>query len=400
MRHAALLPTLLVLAACAGEVKAPVADAGSARRVVTGTVTALDGTASRDPGGLPLSYAWSFLAVPPGSAAALRDPHLASPSFTPDLTGSYDLQLVVSNGTRSSAPAHVSITADPSVGAVVAVAGFTVSAAYAGDTDHLRAPRGIAVKPGGGLYVANGGGTGVAASVSFHQGGTSRVFSPGTYFALTAPQDLAWDAANSRLLASAGRRLVAMGADGVQTAAAESDWTLNGLAWDGTTLLAAEATNRQVLTGLPATPTAIAGLNLALGNGARPWGLAATSASGVQVVFVGQPNNADATVVRFSAGATVAIATDSILSGVRDLVLSPCTTPKLLAAARSTGTIAVLNDCATTGCAGGAALRSLIQGLGNPVGLAFEGSGDTATLWVSDETLNTVFKVTGPFCSL
>jgi DNA-binding beta-propeller fold protein YncE len=284
---------------------------------------------------------------------------------------------------------------------VVAVAGFTARAAYAGDADHLRAPRGIAVKPTGGLYVANGGGAGVAASVSFHHAGTSQLFSPGTYFALTAPQDLAWDAAGGRLLASAGRRLVAMGADGVQTAVAESDWTLNGLAWDGTTLLAAEASNRQVLSGLPATLAALPGVNLALGNAARPWGVVATSAGGVQVVYVGQPNTADATVVRFTAGTTVAIATDSILSGVRDLVLTPCPTPKLLAAARSTGTVAVLDaGCTTTGCAGGPALRSLIQGLGNPVGLAFEGSGDTATLWVSDESLNTVFQVTGPFCSL
>ncbi len=399
MRHSALLPLLLVLA-CAGEVKAPTADAGSPRRVVTGAWVALDGTASSDPDGLPLHYTWSFVATPPGSAAAFRDATLASPSFLPDLAGTYDLQLVVSNGTKSSPPDRVSITADPSVGAVVAVTGFTVRAAYAGDVDRLRAPRGLAVNPAGGLYVANGGGGGVLPSVSFHQGTTSRLYSPGTYFALTSPQDLAWDAANSRLLASAGRRLVAIAADGVQTLAAENDWTLNGLAWDGTSLLAAEGTNRQVLTGLPTTPVALAGLNLALGNGARPWGVAATSASGVQVVFVGQPNNADATVVRFTAGATVAIATDSILAGVRDLVLTPCPTPKLVAAARTTGTIAVLNDCTTTGCAGGTALRSLLQGLGNPVGLAFEGTGDAATLWVSDETLNTIYKVTGPFCSL
>jgi len=116
----------LLLAACGGggsggsaPNQPPVADAGAAQSVATGTAVTLSGAASRDPDGDPLSYSWSFTGRPAGSAAALVNPTSVSPSFTPDLAGDYVLSLTVSDGRVTSAPATVTITArlpyDPAV---------------------------------------------------------------------------------------------------------------------------------------------------------------------------------------------------------------------------------------------------------------------------------------------
>jgi hypothetical protein len=51
-----------------------------------------------DPDGDPVTYAWSLLTRPAGSAAMLSDSAATSPTFTPDVAGSYTFQLAVSDG--------------------------------------------------------------------------------------------------------------------------------------------------------------------------------------------------------------------------------------------------------------------------------------------------------------
>jgi CubicO group peptidase (beta-lactamase class C family) len=89
----------------------PVANAGVDRGVITGQEVTLDGTASSDEDGVPLSYAWSFTAVPAGSSVTLIDASTSLPTFTPDVDGSYFLELVVNDGTVNSTPASVTISA-------------------------------------------------------------------------------------------------------------------------------------------------------------------------------------------------------------------------------------------------------------------------------------------------
>ncbi len=81
----------------------PGADAGPDRNGQTGAIIVLDGSASRDDDGDPLTFSWS-LARPPGSAAALSDPAAVSPTFAADVSGTYTVSLVVSDGMDSSAP--------------------------------------------------------------------------------------------------------------------------------------------------------------------------------------------------------------------------------------------------------------------------------------------------------
>jgi hypothetical protein len=107
----------LLLAGCGGgdgggsSNKAPVANAGAAQNVAVGGIVTLDGSASSDADGDTLTYAWSLTELPTGSAATLSSLTAQRPTFTPDVAGTYVARLVVNDGTVSSTPATVTITA-------------------------------------------------------------------------------------------------------------------------------------------------------------------------------------------------------------------------------------------------------------------------------------------------
>ncbi|MCK6371669.1 MAG: PKD domain-containing protein, partial [Gammaproteobacteria bacterium] len=101
----------------------PVANAGRDEPGYTGILLQLDGSASVDPDGQPLSFSWSFVSRPAGSTATLADATTVRPSFTPDVTGDYEVQLVVSDGSVSSTPDTVLIANSASNIAPVASAG-------------------------------------------------------------------------------------------------------------------------------------------------------------------------------------------------------------------------------------------------------------------------------------
>jgi len=93
----------------------PVADAGPDRNVFTGDTVTLDGSGSFDPDSGPelLVYQWSFVSVPAGSSvsgAEITDSGTPSPSFVPDVDGTYVLVLDVSDG-KDTASDTVSIFA-------------------------------------------------------------------------------------------------------------------------------------------------------------------------------------------------------------------------------------------------------------------------------------------------
>ncbi|MFC1602923.1 putative Ig domain-containing protein [Pseudomonadota bacterium] len=87
----------------------PVADAGTDITVFIGDVATLGGQGSYDIDRDVLTYSWSLLEAPVGSAASLSDPTTVQPTFMPDLVGLYSVQLVVNDGEYNSLSDSVQI---------------------------------------------------------------------------------------------------------------------------------------------------------------------------------------------------------------------------------------------------------------------------------------------------
>ena len=78
---------------------------------LVGQAVSLNGTSSTDPEHDSLLYAWTLTSRPAGSVASIAFPAQAVASFTPDLPGTYDLTLTVSDFLGAGTPASVSVVA-------------------------------------------------------------------------------------------------------------------------------------------------------------------------------------------------------------------------------------------------------------------------------------------------
>lgn len=82
----------------------------SATSVSTGTMITLDGRNSYDPDGQALSYSWSLAQKPQDSLAELTNATSSVAHLTPDVEGTYIVQLIVNDGALDSDPATVEIS--------------------------------------------------------------------------------------------------------------------------------------------------------------------------------------------------------------------------------------------------------------------------------------------------
>ncbi|GEM_PF-1128494 len=79
--------------------------------IYVGKETLLDGTDSSDPDDFPLTYSWTIMVKPAGSAASIKDADKVQARFTPDRPGKYVVKLVVNNGVWDSDPDTVTLNA-------------------------------------------------------------------------------------------------------------------------------------------------------------------------------------------------------------------------------------------------------------------------------------------------
>lgn len=87
----------------------PVAIPGSDQNILVGDTVTLNGSGSFDPEGDPLSYRWAFVSQPANSIAVLSNANTLNSSFIADMSGAYEVQLIVNDGEVDSAPHTVHI---------------------------------------------------------------------------------------------------------------------------------------------------------------------------------------------------------------------------------------------------------------------------------------------------
>jgi chitinase len=91
--------------------RAPVASAGGNRQAYVRQAVTLDGSASVDPDGDAITFSWRIAAAPAGSVAALTGGATATPAFTPDLVGSYEVEVTVTDSSGATAVATAVVSA-------------------------------------------------------------------------------------------------------------------------------------------------------------------------------------------------------------------------------------------------------------------------------------------------
>ncbi|MCI5066764.1 PKD domain-containing protein [bacterium] len=96
-----------------GQADVLTADAGPDKNARVEIPISLDGSRSSLSEEALLEFSWSLTSQPDGSSAVLVRPDEVSPHFVPDVPGEYTFQLVVSDGTGTSAPDSVTVTAVP-----------------------------------------------------------------------------------------------------------------------------------------------------------------------------------------------------------------------------------------------------------------------------------------------
>ncbi|WP_431777860.1 PKD domain-containing protein [Ottowia caeni] len=106
-------PATVAVLASSGNI-APTANAGMSQYVQPQTSVTLDGSASADANGDPLTYRWSMTSKPEGSAASLSSSAAVHPTFVADKEGEYVVSLVVNDGTVDSEPAAVTVNVSTS----------------------------------------------------------------------------------------------------------------------------------------------------------------------------------------------------------------------------------------------------------------------------------------------
>ncbi len=90
--------------------RVPRADAGRDQTVTAGDTVTLDGSASSDPDGDPISYTWSQVQGP--ASVTLQGANTAQASFVAGAAGLYEFQLIVRDGQVASSPDRVRVTVE------------------------------------------------------------------------------------------------------------------------------------------------------------------------------------------------------------------------------------------------------------------------------------------------
>jgi len=114
---------------------APVAVAGGNQAVVQGDLVELDGFASHDVNGDPLTYSWSLVSAPAGSFAQIVPAAVCLTSFVADVPGEYIVSLMVNDGWLDSDPSNITVVAIAYQDAITDTLQYTIEVVNGLDPD-------------------------------------------------------------------------------------------------------------------------------------------------------------------------------------------------------------------------------------------------------------------------
>lgn len=374
--------------------KAPVAGA-----IQLSAAASSDADNTNNCGPQTLSYAWSFLELPPGSTATLNNATLVNPSFSADVMGKYVVQLLVTDSTKlTSTAATFTVTADPALN-VSAPATFTVATIGGGAAQGFSTPKGITLDGGGAIYVAMSG----ANRIRKLDKGSFSTFATGGF--LVGPNDIAYESTTNQFYVTVADNLVKLTSTGIQSSCLSGAYRgIEAVTITGNNRRLVVANRDQKRIDLVGTDCAIKTTqNFAQGIANNfvedPWGVTFLVAGGVDQLFeIDRSRNE----LRRNTGGTAstnsgsnAVVTSNNIDDPRDIVVTPsnCAAQKLVFAEQSSGQLILVTNPVT----GSVTNTVIASGFTKPVGLVFE---DSNNLLVTDESLNALFRIKGDFCSL
>jgi K319L-like, PKD domain/PKD domain len=262
----------------------PVAYAGGDRTVALGGTVVLDGSLSHDDDSDPLTYRWTLVTLPTGSAARLSDATSVAPSFVADVVGDYVVELVVNDGALDSDPDAATVTVDPNP-AIVAFS-RTIGA-------------GLQYVDGATLEVAN------------HGGVTVRIESGNPAIVLVAPDGLTPGAGFVDVFVPDGSNFAPYAVQGVAGAAGTVSVTASAMGFSSGTGTIAVTQPAVTFLGLSTTPkvgvndsfAVLIGVPNGAGTGLAAFqGVSASNQPALELTVV----SSDGNVGRLMSGATTA----------------------------------------------------------------------------------------------
>jgi hypothetical protein len=289
---------------------APVANAGQPQTVTAGTLVSLSGAASSDADNDTLTFAWSLTTKPNNSQATLLAATSSSPSFTPDLPGTYVAQLIVSDPYTSSTPVTVTITVT-SAGTITVPSNTTVNlgqtAAFAITLPAPAGPTGVTVT----LSSSDPNKVSIPASVTISAGQTQPSTQPvvtgvGLGSATITASATGYGSANGTVQSQATLSLAPQSANAVTNAVTNLTLTLSANAPNGGVTVN--------LSSSTASATVPPTVNIAQGQNSVQ--VPVTGGSAGQAVITASGANLTGATANITTYATLAFTTTSLTSGV------------------------------------------------------------------------------------
>ena len=190
----------------------PVANAGTDQKISRTDTVTLDGSGSSDIDGDALAHQWSFVSMPSGSTTTLSNPSSVSPVFVADVTGVYELKLIVGDGSVESTPDTITITASPKMVTVPAVinqpqadattvitaAGLSIGTITTVNSDTVPANTVISQTPDGGTQIVENSSVDLVVSLGpAIQIPTVSIYADSQSVQIGEPVTLSWNTTNA-----------------------------------------------------------------------------------------------------------------------------------------------------------------------------------------------------------